>query len=129
VINVTEQTPERSLYDEYAEKIWRNEPYARADHIRWHTSGYHIREKSLDIDTAIEDAYGCLDILPEECGIEIDIDQWQEEWMEKPEMIAAMAKLIYGRLKHHGRYGFDSEPNWLSHAKRFVEEFTGKRSV
>jgi hypothetical protein len=126
---MTDQGKEESIYNLYAEKIWRNEAYVRPDHIRWHTSGYHIREKSLDIDTAIEDAYGCLDILPEECGIEIDIDQWQEEWTEKPEMIAAMAKLIYGRLKHHGRYAFDTEPDWLSQAKRFVEEFTGKRSM
>jgi hypothetical protein len=125
---MTDQGKEESMYNLYAEKIWRNEAYVRPDHIRWHTSGYHIREKSLDIDTAIEDAYGCLDILPEECGIDIDIDEWQEKWMENPEMIAAMAKLLYRKLKSHGRYAFEEEPSWLSHAKRFAEAYRGSES-
>ena len=110
-----------SVYERYADLIWRNHPFVRADHIRWHTSGYHIRERSITVETAVEDAYGCLDIDPREVGIDMDIEEWQENWMEKPEMIAAMARCVYRHTKQYGRYAFENEPDWLAAARRFLD--------
>ena len=109
-------------FDEYARKIWQNEPYVKQDRVRWHSSGYHIKEGSLNVGTAIEDAHECLDISPSECQIGLSMEEW-EEVMDDPRMIGAMARLLYSRLKRYGRYAFDNEPDWEAEARRYMGDY------
>lgn len=108
-------------FAEYAEKIWKNEPYVSEDRLRWHSSGYHIKQGQLSVDDLVEDAAETLDIIPKEIGIPISIDEWQENYMDDPRMVAAMAKVIYGKLKKYGRYAFDEEPDLDTATEQFLK--------
>lgn len=110
-----------NIFDDYAVKIWNNEPFIAEDRIRWHTSDYHIQPKQLTIDDAVADAHECLDVgIPEEIGIPVSIEEWYNNYFDNPKMIAAMARLIYNNLKEYGRYAFDENPDWGDVTKKYV---------
>ncbi len=108
-------------YADYAQKIWKNCSDVSSDRRRWHSSGYHISENSLTIDDALEDAFEALDIIPTSCGIDIDLEVWQDRYMEDPEMLSAMASVLYNNLKRFGKYSFKDEPDWDTYARDFLE--------
>ena len=111
-----------NLLSDYATKIWENDSSVAKDRKRWHTSGHHIKAGQLSIDDTIEDACEALDIIPEQVRISLSTQNWQNNYMDKPEMIAAMAKIIYKNLNQHGRYAFKQEPNWEAVTKDYVKE-------
>ena len=111
------------FYGECALKIWENHPDVAKDRVRWHSSDYHIQEKSLTVDDAVEDALEALDIDPTECQIEMPIWDWQENYLLDPKMVSAMAETIYANLAHHNRYSFDEEPNWDDEAEEYICSF------
>ena len=115
-------------FDDYATKIWKNEQDVARDRLRWHTSGHHIKPGQLTIDDTIEDACEALDIIPEQLGIPASTEDWQNSYMDDSRMIAAMAKVIYGNLNQHGRYGFSSEPDWSVLAADYVKEESGSET-
>jgi len=116
---------EENNFDDYASKIWDNEPSVAKDRIRWHTSNYHIKAGQLTIDDTIADALEVLDIIPEEVGISVSTEEWQKKYMDDPRMIVAMAKLIYRKLNKHERYNFNHEPNWEAVAIEYMKKEAG----
>lgn len=107
-------------FQEYAEKIWENDPHIAKDHLRWHTSGYHISDKSISIEDAVEDAFECLDIIPDECKIPVELNEWHNDYFDNPKMISAMASTLYSKLKTFNKYSFDEEPNWEDIAEKYL---------
>lgn len=111
-----------ALFLEYAAKIWANDSSAASDRARWHTSGYHIRRGEITLEGALEDAHEMLDIIPEQCGIDVQTEEWQEKYLDDPRMIAAMAKVAYAHLRKHDRYAFSGEQDWSVAAESYLKE-------
>jgi hypothetical protein len=108
------------LYEDLAQKIWDKDKSSREERIRWHTSGHHIPERSLTIVDILEDSVEFLDTEPRFINIQPEI--WQANYMENPLMIAAMAKVMFENLKQFNRYSFNTEPNWISEARKYKLE-------
>jgi hypothetical protein len=93
-------------YEEYAKKIWSKD--ARKDYIRWYSSGYHIDDNSISKENLYEQASESLDIIPSDIGIDVDIDKWQDEYMDDEKMVDAMAEVLYKNLKKYRKFKFEN---------------------
>lgn len=105
-----------------AESIWANDPDYKNDHLRWHSSGHHIAQKSLSVADLMENAHECLLFADcEECQLDIsnvELDALRDDL----QMIIAMAKVLWQNLKEYGRYAFEQEPDWEQAAKKHLED-------
>ena len=107
--------------EELAELIWDNDPDYKRDHLRWHSSGHHIASKSLDVAALMENAHECLELTDcEQCLLGISWEEW-EALQNDPQMIIAMAKVLWRNLKEYGRFAFANEPSWQQAVKQYLE--------
>lgn len=109
-------------YDKLASQIWEDD-YIQENQTKRHKDKYYISPKSITVEEAMADGHKVLDIRPEFCGIDIEVEEWQEKFMDDPRMIAAMAKLLWQKLKRYGKYAFNEEPDWLASAKEYLSNY------
>jgi hypothetical protein len=112
----------KNLYEGLANTIWEKDRSSREDRLRWHSNGNnYFEEKSLGLTDLFEDVIEVLDIESNLVGI--SHETWQENYLQNPFMMAAMARCIYENLKQYNRYSFETlSSDLVSQARKYKLE-------